>query len=271
VEVVLRVLAEARYAWILDHLRVKGLITTEEICTGIRVSGQTARRDLERLEDEGQLRRVYGGATLIDGRDEPSIRNLQGKNTAEKRAIGALAASLVQDGEMISLGRGTTTLEVARHLREYRELTVLASSIPIAMEMLEKEHTNVYLTGGLLSVGEMVLSGHLAEETLRQFFVDKVFLGADGVTLAEGVTDYTISESRIHRLMVERARETILVCDHSKLGRVSFTSVVPITSVTKLITDSGADEKTLKEFRDKVSEVLVAEVAKTRSKAEEEQ
>lgn len=265
-------LAEERYVWILDRLHAKGLVTTQEICEGMGISGETARRDLEKLEKEGHLRRVYGGATLINGRGiEPPIRVRQGKNVAEKRAIGTLAASLVREGETISLDIGTTTLEVARHLRHMRELTVLTSSIPIATELVGRGRISVYLTGGLVREGELALSGPLAEEALKQFFVDKVFIGAGGITVVEGVTDYIVPEAQVRRLMVERAREVIVVCDHSKFGHVAFTSVVPISRTDKLITDDGADADILAEFQEQGVEVLVARTAKSRNKGVEEE
>lgn len=265
-------LAEERYVWILDRLHAKGLITTQEICEGIGISGETARRDLEKLEKEGHLRRVYGGATLINGRGiEPPIRVRQGKNVAEKRAIGALAASLVREGETISLDIGTTTLEVARHLRHLHQLTVLTSSIPIATELVGRGRISVYLTGGLVREGELALSGPLAEEALKQFFVDKVFIGAGGITVAEGITDYILPEAQVRRLMVERAKEVIVVADHSKFGHVAFTSVVPISRIDKLITDDGVDGEALAEFRDKGVEVLVARVSKPGGKEVKEE
>lgn len=259
-------LAEERYAWILARLRQNGVVKTSELCSALGISGETARRDLEKLEQEGYLRRVYGGAVSLEGRGiEPPIQSRRVRNVEEKRAIGALAASFVRDGDTVSLDVGTTTFEVARNLKGKRGLTVLTNCLFIAMELAGMPGLTVYLTGGTLRQDELALSGPLAEEGVRRFYVDKTFIGAGGLTIDEGLTDYHVAEAQVRRLMIERAREVIVVADHSKIGKVAFTSVAPLSQITRLITDDKADPHFLQELVEKGVEVHVAHTRSGRS------
>lgn len=243
---------------ILDLLRQRRLVKTGDLAEQLAVSDETIRRDLERLERQGLVRRVHGGATVPAGTGlEPPYDSRAAINIDEKQRIGAVAASMVSDGDTLLIDIGTTTLEFAKCLRDKRDLTVLTNSMPTALELSTNSSAKVYLLGGLVRQGELSLSGFLTEAALKEFFVDKAFVGAGGLSAIEGLTDYHVAEAQVRRTMVARAREVIVLADHTKFGAVALTMVVPLRMIHKIITDGTVTESDIQTFAQQGVEVIV--------------
>lgn len=158
----------------------------------------------------------------------------------EKQAIGALAASLVQDGESILLDAGTTTQQVARALAGRRNLTAITNALPVAEDLARglKEST-ILLPGGELRPAELCLVGPAAIQTINQYLPDKLFLSCSGFALEAGITDPDVIEVQVKQAMVQGARQVILVADSRKWNKVTFGRIAPITAIHILISDDG--------------------------------
>jgi DeoR family transcriptional regulator of aga operon len=236
----------SREQWILDHLLQGGSITVEQICKESGVSLATARRDLRSLERQGRLRRNYGGAIAIEPllyeqfRHASSYKDQVEKHADEKRRIGLAAARLIADGDTIVLTSGTTTNHVARSIPAGREVTVVTSTINVAMELSNRRGINVFVTGGFVHGEWFSLVGPAAIEALKTIFPDKAFIGANGVDLTHGVTAYHPDEAALNKTMVRQSRAKIVVVDHTKLGVVATHLICPIAEVSMIITDTGA-------------------------------
>src|SRR4051794_15408273 len=179
----------ARRDLILDRLRTSGSVLVGDLSADLATSDMTIRRDLKLLEGEGLVRRIHGGALLVPNRAyEPTFREKSRQFVDEKRRIGAAAAALVEPGDTLILSPGTTTMQVARHLREARNLTVITSAVNIAAELAGDPDIDVVVTGGRMRGTTYALVGSLAEETLRGLHVNKVFLGGNGLTVEHGLT-----------------------------------------------------------------------------------
>ena len=185
-----------RHQAIVEMLESHQTLPIEDLTRHFRVSEMTVRRDLRSLEAKGLLHRVQGGAISARGRSySPPYASRESKFKTEKERIGRLAASLVNEGESVALDVGTTTFEVARHLADKKNLTVITPSFRIASLLLEHGGIRIILTGGILRPGELSMVGHLAERALKEFFVDKLFLGAGGIDLKAGVTEYNLEDA----------------------------------------------------------------------------
>lgn len=249
---------------ILAIVRKKGEITIDEISARFNVSEMTARRDLHELDREGLLRRVHGGAVNAFGRSyEPPYQSRSQINLEAKQAIGRKAAELINDGDSIALDIGTTTLEIARALKNRRNLTVVTASLPIAYE-LASDHSlgkelRLILTGGIVRAGELSMIGHISEQTYSEIHVDKAFIGIGGISLQDGLTEYNLEDSLVKRSLIKTARHIIVVADASKIGRTTFTSVSPLSAIDTIVTDPAASTIIVQSLREAGIQVVISE------------
>jgi DeoR/GlpR family transcriptional regulator of sugar metabolism len=243
---------------ILDHLRTSGSVMVGDLAADLVMSEMTIRRDLKALESEGLVRRIHGGALLIPSRAyEPTFREKSRQFIDEKRRIGAAAAALVESGDTIILGPGTTTIEVARHLSGLRNLTVVTSAVNIAAELAPNPDIDVVVTGGHLRGTTYALVGSLAEETLRGLHVNKLFLGGNGLTVGHGLTTPDLSVATTDRALLRAAERVIITVDHSKIGRTALCQTAPTENINVLVTDRGISGEHRRAFERAGIEVLV--------------
>lgn len=242
---------------ILQELLRIGKVDVDRLAKQLNVSPSTIRRALRDLEQEGLLRRTHGGAVSVEPalyepfRNVSSFSEQEQKYTAEKRRIGLTAAQMIVDGEIVAIGAGTTTTQVARSLRHRKNITVVTNALNAAMELSHRHDLKVFVSGGFLSAEWFALVGPAAAQSVSEFFVDKVFIGVDGVHAANGLTTNYPDQAAIHRQMLKQARQRIVVADHRKLGVTGASLIWPSTEIDWLITDKGAKESQLAPFKEK--------------------
>lgn len=235
-----RFMLEERRARIVEKLQHERTLKVKSLTKQFRVSIETIRRDLEYLEKEGFLKRVYGGAVRPEMfSKEPSYMNRAEKNYPAKKAIAQEAASMIEDGDTVFFDIGTTCLEVAKHLGNKKNLHVITNSLLIASELTRQPGCRVTLLGGELRNGEMSVSGCMTGNNLLGFNADKAVIGAGGITPELVITDYHCEEAFIRKEMIEHAKYSIVVCDSSKIGVTAVCNICSLEKVGVLITDSG--------------------------------
>lgn len=233
-------LATERKAKIIELLNKTGNLKINELSRILRVSPVTARKDLEKLEREGLLNRTHGGATVLElACWDRSIFEKEKLHAEEKRRIAMAAAEMIHEGESILLDSGTTTTQIARAIKNKRNITVVTTALNIATELAGRPGIRLILPGGVVREKSLSLIGPLAEETLQKLFVDKAFVAVDGFNISHGLTTPTIEDARLDTIMIKRAQEVIVVTDSSKFGKVSFGFICEITAIHKVITDQG--------------------------------
>jgi DeoR/GlpR family transcriptional regulator of sugar metabolism len=219
----------------------------------------TIRRDLETLEADGLARRVRGGAISVVSRSyEPPLAVRATTASAAKAAIGAAAAELVNDGDTVVIDVGTTTLELARALHGRRGVTVVTASLPIAVELGNDPDIRVLVTGGQVRNGELSLTGGIAEDAFRALNCDLAFIGVAGVCATPGLTEYNPDDARVKRAAIGAARRSVVLADGSKLGRVAFATVAPLSAVDAVVTDTSAARQAVAELAAAGAEVIEA-------------
>lgn len=252
-----------RHTLILQRLVRDGRVSVNALAQEFRVSPATIRRDLEQLEEQGLLKRDHGGATAIEpALYEPFMYEEEFQRQfmearEEKSRIGLAAAQFIEDGDRIAVTPGTTTMYVVRAIRNRRSITVLTNTVNLAMELARRPDIHVIVTGGSLQGGFFSLVGPLAEEALGRLFVDKVFIGVNGISAEAGLTANSPEQASANRLMAYHARRRIVVADHRKVGAVAFAQICPIRDVHVLITDSAAPAAELDAIRAAGVEVIV--------------
>ncbi|HKV42887.1 MAG TPA: DeoR/GlpR family DNA-binding transcription regulator [Blastocatellia bacterium] len=249
---------------ILEELLRHGEVSVENLAKQFEVSAATIRRDLGELEQQGLLRRNHGGAVPVAPMLYEPFRNLSSfqeqeqKCTAEKRQIGLMAASLIADGDVIAIGAGTTTTQVARSIRHRKGITVLTNAVNIAMELSHLPDITVCMTGGVLSGAWFALVGDVAQRTASETFVDKAIIGVDGFHHDQGLTSNYADQAAIHRALMKQARQRIVVADHRKIGVLGTSLIWPTTDVDYLIVDKATTDEALDPFTAKGVRVLRA-------------
>ncbi len=248
-----------RQQQIAQFIRERKRATVVELSERFDVSEATIRRDLEKLDSEGEIRRAHGGAVAVErAAPEPPVVQRMVENDEEKRRIGQAAAQLVQDGDVIFLGSGTTTLEVARNLDDKKNLTVITNALNVANQLAGKQNITVIVTGGLLRHSELSLIGHITEQVLKELRADKVIMGMRAISIEEGLTNDYLPETMTDRAIIDFSSEVILVADHTKFGKVSTALVAPVTSVSKIVTDTAAPPEVIEELKKLGIEVMLA-------------
>lgn len=219
------------------------------------VSEMTVRRDLGDLEREGKLTRVHGGA--VGATAERPFAEIAVERFEQKDAIGALAASSIDEGQTVLLDVGTTTLQLARHLRG-RSLTVITSNLAVYEELLPEESIELVLLGGVVRRNYRSLVGVVAEDALRQLRADVAFLGASGIEDDFSVVDTTMVEVPIKRAMMAAAARSVLLVDSEKFRMRGVVRVCHAQDLDAIVTDSGVPAEARSELERSGVEVLVA-------------
>jgi DeoR family transcriptional regulator of aga operon len=250
------VLSEERRREILELLEKNGRVLVRELSRRFQTSLITIRKDLESLHHRGLLERTHGGALPVQGgaQQDPSLQQKERLHKKEKLRIASAAARMIRHDQVVILDSGTTTTAIARGCRHLRGLTIITNATNIAAELADSA-VEVILTGGSLRKQSYSLVGPLAEESLRKFSADLLFLAVDGFDVNYGLTTPNQLEARVNRAMSEAARRTVVVCDSSKFGRRSLSLIMPVSSVHEVITDRGIPKQDLKALREAGVEV----------------
>ena len=252
-------LAEPRRRKILEWLQEEGSARVRDLAGAFQVSEATIRQDLERLEAEGGISREHGGAYLNTVPAQVGAMVLQHtENMDKKRKIGALAASLVADGETLILDAGSTTTEIALRLVGRRNLTVITNALNIAVILGAVPGFAVHMPGGQFKAPTLSLSGDKSVDYFRNIFAGKLFLATAGVALDAGLTYPSFADLQLKEAMIKAASHVYLVADSSKINKRAFTRLGGLEVVHSFITDDGITDRDVKEFERRGIAVLIA-------------
>ncbi|MGV9879515.1 DeoR/GlpR family DNA-binding transcription regulator [Streptomyces sp. NPDC003006] len=230
--------AAERRQLILEMVRANGAVSLRELARVVQTSEVTVRRDVRALEAEGLLDRRHGGAVLPGGfTRESGFPQKSHLATAEKTAIADLAAGLVEEGEAIVVGAGTTTQELARRLARVPGLTVVTNSLLVAQALAHANRVEVVMTGGTLRGSNYALVGSGAEQSLQGLRVSRAFLSGSGLTAERGLSTSNMLSASVDRALVQAAAEVVVLADHTKLGTDTMFQTVPTDVITRLVTD----------------------------------
>jgi DeoR family transcriptional regulator of aga operon len=227
---------------IVALLREQSSVQIPALAEVFGVSTQTLRKDLNFLDAKGVCTRSPGGALLRLGALSPTEEaiDVRRKRYAdEKVRIGRAAAALIGAGESVLLDSGTTTLQVARHLKTSDPLVVVTNDAGIMNELAARESVQLVFLGGTLRRKNLSFYGTQTERALDGLHVDKLFLAADGFHAEKGITTHYEPEALLNRLMCRAASEIIAVADSSKFGRICLHQILEPQGISRLVTDSG--------------------------------
>lgn len=245
---------------IQEYLSIHQIVRTADLCELLDASEATVRRDLEWLEQKGILERTHGGAAILNQRlaFEQEYHQKAQLLPEEKRAIGALAASLIKEGDIVFIDSGTTVTQVLQHIPNDPTISVFTNNVKAALELGEYGF-HYYLIGGEYQARSSSLTGRFAIDNLKQVYASKAIIGVDGISLKHGCTVPTSAEAELVRQMIERTKgQVIIVADHSKWGVVSNFQVASIDEIDKFVTDDKLDASAIESLAEHKVECLIA-------------
>lgn len=244
-------LAIERRNAILEKLQAERRVVVSELSQIYKVSEETIRRDLEKLENDGFAIKSYGGAVINENANVDLPFNIRKKrNVISKQKIAEVISSRIKDGTSIMLDASSTAVYIAKALKERKNLTLITNSIEILIEMFDTPNVNVLSTGGAMREGSFALVGPQTDKMLNSYHVDMAIVSAKGFDLETGMTDTEELHANNKKTMLHAGREKVLAVDSSKFGKTAFTEIGTLEDISMVVTDAKPDEVWLQAFKE---------------------
>ncbi|MBN8822669.1 DeoR/GlpR family DNA-binding transcription regulator [Spirosoma sp.] len=244
---------------ILELLKEDGSAKVVDLARIFKVTEVTIRQDLEKLEKDGLVIKEHGGAYLKNVEDQVRTFSLGNQeNIDKKEAIANKCLEFIESGDSIILDSGSTTTEIAKKLRGYKNLTVITNALNIALILGAEPGIEVIMTGGEFKPPTLSLTGQKAADFFKGINVQKLFLATAGISLKSGLTYPSISDLVVKKAMIDAADTTYLVADSTKIGKSAFASLGALSLIDYIITDAGIEEKHKQVFHDNEIELIIA-------------
>lgn len=249
---------------ILGILENKDYTEVSYLSKEFNVSEMTIRRDLEKLEKDGELIRTFGGAKIRTRKIyEGTIEERLSTNLNEKQKMAEVAISMIKNGDVIAFDASTSALEVSKRLKDFDSLTVVTNNISIAVELAGVNGIAVILLGGHVRGKSLSTIGASLNQYLQSINIDKCFISSKAISFEEGLTDATIDEGEAKQAMIKKSNKVIVLADHTKLGKIAFFQVCAPHSIHTVITDNHSNQNSIekdviKKFQSIGTEVILA-------------
>jgi DeoR family transcriptional regulator, fructose operon transcriptional repressor len=254
------VLPAKRHLELVELVRARGQMTVHELASHFGVSGDTVRRDLDLLANQGLLKRTHGGAVAMDNlvhQDSTFMQRMSTRVPAKKR-IARAACQLIRDGETLMLNGGSTTRLFAAELSARRNLTIVTNNLTVPATLPAECARDVYILGGQYKGDAQVTVGPVGFVSAASITVDSAVIGVGGVTVNEGLTTTVLEECAMILAMICSARRTIVVADASKFGHNSFAHICPLGRIQVLVTDETPPPDLARALAEAHVELIVA-------------
>jgi DeoR family transcriptional regulator, fructose operon transcriptional repressor len=247
-----------RIEQIRTKLLVQKEVSIETLAEQLNVSQMTIRRDLEQLENQGEVIRTHGGAAMARKLIfESAFHDKQHIMSDAKQKIACLAAKFVKTGDVIFLDTGTTNLEIAKKLSTKGNITVITTSLAIAYELQFSENMEVILLGGFMRKGSPDLHGPLTEQNIDFFRSDIAFIGADAVDIKGNTFTDDLRVVNLDRKMASHSKKVIITTDSSKFNKNSMCNVFNYKDYDFIITDSKVGKRKINQLHKNKIQVKV--------------
>jgi DeoR family transcriptional regulator of aga operon len=248
---------------ILEELRQNKQIYIPELNKKLGVSEVTIRKDLRHLEKKDLLIRSRGGAMIsVKVGDDLSVEERKILNLAQKKAIAAAACSLIKEGDTIIVDSGTTLMQLAKLLKNIKELTIITNALDIAVKLAGSPNLKIIVPGGIFRHKSFSLVGVTAVENFQMFRADKYLVSADGIS-ADGLFTSNLEEGQIARMIMSYAKENIVLVDSSKFDRAGIINFAPLSKIHTLVTDKDIPANHHQHLKDSGIKVIVATASTT--------
>lgn len=243
-------LAVERRNKILAILQEEQKVIVSDLSKKFNVTEETIRRDLEKLESEGFAKKTYGGAILNENFNMDVPYTVRKMTNVDKKAILAdIVAGIVEDGDSIMLDSSSTAVFIAKRLKHKKNLTIITNSIEMVLQLSDVDGWKIICAGGSLRQKNLSLVGHVTENIIAEYHVDKAIVSCKGIDLEKGFTDSNEADAYVKKAMLSSAYKRIVVADSTKFGKVAFTKFCDFSEVDMLISNEDPGEAWMKKLQ----------------------
>lgn len=251
-------LAIERQQLIMQMLRDKGNVSTNELSIALSVSPVTIRKDLTKLSNDGLITKTHGGATLLTQiqveapenvwQSDFNFKTRELTNKDAKEMISEYALSLIQDNQCILLDGSSTALTLAKKLSRFNKLLVITNGIYTMLALKDNPAINVIMIGGMVTKNSGSVEGLLGADLLNHIHIDTAFVSARGFSVKEGFTDFNVYEVELKKAMLKKCNKVVALLDSSKFEHVSTSSFLAATDADLLLTDDQISKEYLQKY-----------------------
>ncbi|MBO0422481.1 DeoR/GlpR family DNA-binding transcription regulator [Enterococcus plantarum] len=231
-----------RIQQIENYIQQQGSISLDELCHVFNVSKNTIRRDINELEKRGTIKKVYGGVVYVEN-NLVSFENRTIYNQTEKEQIGARAASLIKEEDLIYVDSGTTTSQILKHIDPELSFTLLTNNLDIINLAAAMKNVQLILIGNSYKRDTRSFVGIEDETIVTRYNINKAFMAATGVSITSGLTNSDLMEYRIKKMIVERTKDVYLLADSSKFDHSTLLTYSPLESIKGIVTSRDIPEE----------------------------
>jgi len=241
---------EERRNEIVKYLNKVEKATVEDIMSLLKISKSTVRRDLIDLEKKNLIIRTRGGALKKRYfKYESSLNEKKILNLDKKKKIALIAKKFINDGDVIYISGGTTTLELAKILFDKEGLVVFTNAINILLEIVNHQDIKIKLVGGDFRRKTFSMIGHKAIDYLSKYNFDKAFVGVNGISIEEGFTTPNELEAAVDEKVIKRSKQVFILADETKFGAIAHSNICKLKDVDYIITNKPLNLDLLKDFK----------------------
>ena len=254
---------ENRKKNLLNLIDEKDFVKVTDIAKRFNITKTTVRRDLNELEEKGFLIRKYGGAVKSEAITNIFAFDKRLKEMEEEKdAICRRAADFIEKNDTVFIDCGTTLYKICKYIKNIKGLRVITNSLPVVSELINHKNIHLTLIGGKIIHERKSVYGSMALRNLDEHHINKSFIGANGLTIENGLSSYDEQEGEITQKIIERSSINYLLCDSSKIGKDSFYMFSPITSIQNIITDDKVDKKIINKLKKLKIKVITTNLKK---------
>ncbi|KQL51279.1 transcriptional regulator [Heyndrickxia shackletonii] len=244
---------------IMDLLTIKKVLKITELTKELEVSVDTLRRDINQLTKEGKIKKIYGGIKLIESQfGESTIDERMISHLEEKNSIAQKCSEYINDGDCIYLDSGSTTFQIAKYIKNKKNLTVITNSIPIILELMNSD-VELIIIGGKIRKNEQSVVTYEYLFNFNQLNIQKAFICASGITIEKGISDYNIEEAITRKKMIELSNEIYVASDSSKFGKNVTIGIAPLEKIDYIITDQNINQVLINQFKKSPTNLIISE------------
>ncbi|MEG0385480.1 MAG: DeoR/GlpR family DNA-binding transcription regulator [Solibacillus sp.] len=245
---------------IMDLLNKREVLKIDELLDELDISTVTLRRDINILAEQGLIIKIYGGiqglkTNLINSPSDGRIV----QNIEEKEQIAIKCCELIEDYDCIYLDGGSTAFQIAKHIKHFKNLTVVTNSIPIINELIDSQ-VDLIILGGKMSLKKRSIAAYDYLFNFSGLNIFKAFISASGITIEKGISDYNLDEVNTRKKIIDISKEVYIIADNTKFGKDVAVGIAPLEKVDYIVTDGGVRQTFIEDFQKTQVELVVANV-----------
>lgn len=243
----------------MDLLKIKKVLKISELTEELNISIDTLRRDLNTLTKQEKIEKIYGGVKLVESKfAESSMDERMVSHLEEKEMIALKCTEFIQDGDCIYLDSGSTTYQIAKYIKHFKNLTVVTNSIPVVNELMNSS-VELVIIGGKIRLNEQSVVAYDYIFNFDQLNILKAFICASGITIEKGISDYNLEEAITRKKIIEMSKEIYVAADSTKYGKDVTVSIASLDKINVLVTDDKLNKNMIQKFRKTSTNLVIAE------------